>query len=159
MLEQRAYDTQCVVTAQLQQEHYVIIYVSTNMFANNTCPNSSSMVPNVCSEVSQNNPGFVSFNPSQGIASFYHEFRVHGYLSVGRIPVSSPNTDLTTGNSSWTRFLQEGSIYHHKMPGALTTRTVEPVLKFQAPDPTSRSFWLRLRNNLDQKIRKNVLFV
>jgi len=70
VLEESIHDAQRVVTAQLHQESLV------------SCTSASpcwliisSIVPNVCIEVSQNDRGIVSFNPSQGITNVFHDFR------------------------------------------------------------------------------------
>jgi len=75
-LEESVYDAHCVVTAHLQNEPSVNIYVSIVISADQTLP-YSSIVPNVCIEVAQKGREFVSFNSSQGITNFFHEFRVH----------------------------------------------------------------------------------
>ena len=69
VLENSVRDAQCVVTAQLQQELFVVIYVIINMSANHPFHALTSFSPNVCIEVSQKNRGFVSFSPQQRVAS------------------------------------------------------------------------------------------
>jgi len=61
--------------AQLQQASSLIIIVSVTMSANHTLP-YTDIVSNVSIRVSQNNRGFVCFNPSQGKTDFSKEFRV-----------------------------------------------------------------------------------
>jgi len=72
VLEESIHDVHSVVTAQLQQDPCVIIYISITMFANHTLPYPRS-VPNVCMEVSQKDRGFVRFSILQRITSFFHE--------------------------------------------------------------------------------------
>jgi len=57
VLEESAHYAQCVVTAPLQ-EYSVNIYVSITMFSNHTLP-YFSIIPNVCTEVSQKDYEFV----------------------------------------------------------------------------------------------------
>jgi len=58
VLEESVDDTQCVVTAQLQQESSDIINVDITM------------------SVSHKDRGFVSFNPSLGVTNLFHVFQV-----------------------------------------------------------------------------------
>ena len=51
------------------------------------------------------------------------------------------NSFGTTSNSYWPT---AQTSWH----GSVSRRAVQPELKFRAPDPTSKSFWLRLQNNL-----------
>jgi len=74
VLEESVHDAQCVVTTQLQQESSVIINVSITMSANHILP-YTSIVSNMCIEVSQKYRGFVSFNSSLGFTNLLHEFR------------------------------------------------------------------------------------
>jgi len=68
MLDKSVPDAQCVVTAQLQLESSVIIYINIITLANHTLlyPN---IVPNVCIVVSQTDRGFICFNTSQVITT------------------------------------------------------------------------------------------
>jgi len=57
--------------AQLQQASSLIIIVSITMSANHNLT-YTDIVSNVSIQVSQNDRGFVCFNPSQGKPDFFH---------------------------------------------------------------------------------------
>jgi len=63
LLDESVHVAQCVVTAQMQKDTLVVIYVSITMSANHTLA-YSDIVPNVCIHVSQRDRGFVSFDLS-----------------------------------------------------------------------------------------------
>ena len=62
------------------------------MSANHTLP-YTGIVPNMCIEISQKDCRYVSFNPSQGVTTFFDEFKVPYFPANKPRPVFSSENE------------------------------------------------------------------
>ena len=125
------------------------------MSANHTLP-YPGIVPNVCTEVYQNDRGFVSFNPSRCITNFFHELRLSLHWTwvwdiyihaVAFAAIRTTKTREHFAGSSYTTQLRVQTMHNTRivLPVASTIARAEICFRVLKRSPISQPHTLGLR--------------
>ena len=114
---EKVFTTQCTVTAGTIRYH---LRKHNHVGQSHTIP-CPSIVPDVCIQISQKDSGFVRFNPSQDITSFFHDFHA---LEFGTYICVKPQ--YARPSVKWDRFLNttcQLRTYKYCHPGVCCMRS------------------------------------